>query len=536
MTPSYLLLSLIILHHILPCPAKGGTWSLLQRSIGISAMHMQLLPNDRVVMYDRKNFGTSNISLPKGKCPPNSIDCTAHSIEYDVASNSVRPLMVLTDFWCSSGSLMTDGTLVQTGGDVEGAFVVRTYKSCDTCDWEETPNALSKYRWYATNHKLPDGRQIIIGGRGQHNYEFYPKTSKTETAIDFPFLAETTDLEENNLYPFVFLYPDGNLFIYANNRAIFFDYVNNQVVKNFPIIPGGDPRNYPSTGSSVLLPMRIVKGNVPEVEFLICGGAPKLSFLHANNNQIFDKAMDTCGRMKISDPDPKWVMETMPLARVMGDMLLLPNGHVLIINGGSAGAAAWEIGRDPVLTPVIYRPDNPKGTRFEVQTGSGTPRMYHSTALLIRDGSILVGGSNPHDKYQFGLDVLFPTELSLEKFSPSYLDSTESGKRPVITSPGSGTSTKYGKRMVITFAVTENVNPGLVKVTMVSPSFNTHSFSMNQRLLILESDIATTLLDSSKYQITVTMPPSNLIAPPGYYMLFVVHKDIPSEGIWVHIK
>ncbi|KVI06517.1 hypothetical protein Ccrd_015135 [Cynara cardunculus var. scolymus] len=64
-----------------PCPVAGGSWSVLLPSIGISAMHMQLLPNNRVVMYDRTDFGISNISFPDGKCRPNSTDCSAHSIK-----------------------------------------------------------------------------------------------------------------------------------------------------------------------------------------------------------------------------------------------------------------------------------------------------------------------------------------------------------------------------------------------------------------------------------------------------------------------
>ncbi|XP_024971627.1 aldehyde oxidase GLOX1-like [Cynara cardunculus var. scolymus] len=508
---------------------------MLLPNIGISAMHMQLLPNDRVVIYDRTDFGTSNISLPKGKCRPKSKDCSAHSVEYDVASNSVRPLMVLSNFWCSSGSLMPDGSLTQTGGNADGALVVRTYKSCDTCDWQEIQNGLVQERWYATNHFLPDGRQIIIGGRRAFTYEFFPKTPDTQKAIDFPFLVQTNDPRiENNLYPFVFLIPDGNLFIFANNRAILFDYVKNQVVRTFPTIPGDEPRNYPSTGSAVLLPMRIVQGTVATVEVLVCGGAPGSAFRHAIKG-IFDGALDTCGRITISDPDPRWVMETMPMARVMGDMLLLPNGNVLIINGGSAGTAGWECGRNPVLNPLIYQPGNPVGSRFVMQAPTTIPRMYHSTAILLRDGRVLVGGSNPHDKYEF-TNVFYPTELSLEEFSPSYLDSTLSGLRPVIISPVNGATTMYGKQMVIKFAVSKNLNTSSVLVTMVAPSFNTHSFSMNQRLLVLHSGIPTIVRKSSNYQVTVTMPPSGNVAPKGNYILFVVHQDIPSEGIWIHIQ
>ncbi|KAI3759191.1 hypothetical protein L6452_06808 [Arctium lappa] len=536
----------LVYHHLLfffllllleapPCPAAGGSWSVLLPSVGISAMHMQLLPNDRVVMYDRTDFGISNISLPDGKCRPNSTDCSAHSVEYDVASNSIRPLMVLTNVWCSSGTLIPDGRLVQTGGWDDGYRVVRIYRSCDSCDWQEIPNGLNQQRWYATNHILPDGKQIIIGGRQAFNYEFYPKMSTNENSPSLPFLVQTNDPNvENNLYPFVFLNPDGNLFVFANNRAILFNYSKNQVVKNYLTMPGGQPRNYPSTGSAVLLPLRIKNGTVNAVEVLVCGGAPKGAFVNANNGK-FDGALDNCGRIKISDPDPQWVMETMPMARVMGDMLLLPNGRVLIINGASAGAAGWELGRNPVLSPVVYQPDNQVGSRFEVQNPSTIPRVYHSTAVLLRDGRILVGGSNPHDKYEF-TNVLYPTELSLEAFSPSYLDSSSSRLRPRIIFPRRTTTIRYGRRVVIVFTVSGIVDPSSVSVTMVAPSFNTHSFSMNQRLLVLDGGVATKIRGKSRYQVGVTTPSSGNLAPAGNYLLFVVHKEIPSSGIWVRMQ
>ncbi|MFS7939341.1 putative galactose oxidase [Helianthus anomalus] len=508
MSPISLLLTLLLLllHHFPPCPAAPGHWSLLHQTIGISAMHMQLLPNDRVVIFDRTDFGPSNISLPDKKCrsDPNDmalkLDCTAHSVEYDVSSNTIRPLMVLTDVWCSSGALTPDGSLVQTGGFNDGDHVVRVYKSCDECDWREIDSGLIERRWYATSHILPDGRQIIIGGRRQYNFEFYPKRSPAEKAQSLHFLVETYDQQiENNLYPFVFLHTDGNLFIFANNRAILYDYSKNVVVKTYPEVPGGGLRAH----------------------------------INAKNGK-FDGALDSCGRIKISDPDPKWVMETMPMGRVMGDMLLLPNSNVLIINGGSSGTAGWEYGRNPVLKPVIYKPDDPIGSRFEVQNPSTIPRMYHSAVVLVRDGRVLVGGSNPHERYNF-TNVLYPTELSLEAFSPSYLDVSASVFRPKILSVA--TRIQYGKRVDIRFKVQSQVDTNLIYLTMVSPSFNTHSFSMNQRLLVLDGgNMTTKIAGDTNYEVGVTAPPSCNVAPEGYYLLFVVHRDIPSEGVWVHVE
>ncbi|KAK9054395.1 hypothetical protein SSX86_025473 [Deinandra increscens subsp. villosa] len=528
-----LLFLLIIVHQSPPCSAAGGgSWSLLVQNAGISAMHMQLLPNDHVVMFDRTDSGISNISLPKGKCLPDSNDCSAHSVEYDVATQMVRPLFVRTDTWCSSGSLTPDGNLVQTGGSGDGFKVVRVYKSCGTCDWRELPGGLAEGRWYATNHILPDRRQIVIGGRQMFNYEFFPKMSPTEKAYDMPFLAQTNDPNENNLYPFVFQYYDGNLFLFANNRAILFDYSKNKVVKTYPTMPGGHPRNYPSSGSAVLLPLRIKNGVVEAYDVLVCGGAEKVSFGNALNGK-FDDALDTCGRIRVSDPNPQWVMETMPMGRVMGDMVLLGNGHVLIINGAAKGVAGWDLGRDPVLHPVIYRPNDKVGTQFEVQNPSMIPRMYHSTAVLLRDGHVLVAGSNPHQKYEFATP-LYPTELRIESFSPDYLDRSASRLRPKITK--ANLVMRYGKPVDISFMITGPMDPKMVMVTMVAPPFNTHSFSMNQRLLVLDHREPVKGARKNRYTIGVTAPPSGNIAPAGYYMVFVVYKDIPSPGIWAKIE
>jgi len=298
------------------------------------------------------------------------------------------------------------------------------------------------------------------------------------------------------------------------------------VVRTFPQIPGGDPRSYPSSGSAVLLPLKNL-----QAEVLICGGAPKGSYQKASNREFLG-ALNTCARIKITDPNPRWVVETMPRARVMGDMVMLPNGDVLIINGAGSGTAGWEYGRDPVLNPVLYKTNNRIGSRFELQNPSHIPRMYHSTAILLRDGRVLVGGSNPHIGYNFN-NVLFPTELSIEAFSPAYLEPRFADVRPRIVAPTSELQ-KHGQKLGLRFQVKAALDKNLVYVTLLAPPFNTHSFSMNHRLLVLESN-KVNIVEGTTYDIEVTMPGSPILAPPGFYLLFVVHKEIPSEGIWIQI-
>jgi len=216
-------------------------------------------------------------------------------------------------------------------------------------------------------------------------------------------------------------------------------------------------------------------------------------------------------------------------------MVLLPTGQVIIINGAGAGLSGWERGQEPTLSPVVYSPDAAAGTRFAVQQPANIPRLYHSTAILLRDCRVLVGGSNPHIFYNF-TGVKYPTELSLEAFSPDYLSSKFSSQRPrILLSVSSPLAINYGKQFVLRFSVGILGARG-VSVTMVAPPFATHSFSMNQRLLVLNCGKASRSgPGASIYEIFVMAPTSAALAPPGHYMVFVVNDGIPSEGIWCKI-
>jgi hypothetical protein len=265
---------------------KPGSWELVVGNGGVSAMHMTTTFKNTVVMYDRTDFGPSQLRLPNGRCrdDPNdqalTHDCWAHSIEYNIATNNLRPLMVMTDTWCSSGAFASNGTLVSTGGFNDGAKAVRSFVPCanSACDWNEGgSNGLKENRWYASNQILPDNRIIVVGGRRAFSYEFVPGGQ----SYSLPFLSQTnTPNVENNLYPFLHLSSDGNLFIFANKDSILFDYRRNSVVKTFPRMPGG-PRNYPSSGSSAMLPLSASDG-FQRIEILICGGAPDNGYTSAN--------------------------------------------------------------------------------------------------------------------------------------------------------------------------------------------------------------------------------------------------------------
>jgi hypothetical protein len=195
---------------------------------------------------------------------------------------------------------------------------------------ESTTQTLQFPRWYTTNQLLPDGRQILVGGKAAFTVEFLP--SNSEGLVKLPFLQQTNDFEDDNWYPFVHLLPTGNLYIIANRDSIIYNYKTNTVVKQFPQIPG-NPRNYPSAGSSVMLPLTYSDGYV-RVQILVCGGAQLGAYV---NHTSQPGCSSTCGKITVTDPNPVWAMETMPIPRCMGDMILLPDQNVLIINGAQNG-------------------------------------------------------------------------------------------------------------------------------------------------------------------------------------------------------
>lgn len=204
----------------------------------------------------------------------------------------------------------------------------------------------------------------------------------------------------------------------------------------------------------------------------------------------------------------------MQYPRMHANATVLPNGQVLV-SGGSFTATG--IPDYAVLPAEIWTPPTATtpGGRWEIAASLTTPRMYHSTAVLLPDGRVLTAGGG-----HAGGATDFP---SAQVYSPSYL---EAGSRPGVTYAPA--TIGYGQP----FAVL-SPQAGLTgKVTLVRLSSVTHSLNMNQRLNTLSYTIA-----SDGQSLTVTPPANANDAPPGHYLLFVVTADgIPSEGRVVQLS
>ncbi|KAI8556748.1 hypothetical protein RHMOL_Rhmol05G0278900 [Rhododendron molle] len=515
---------------IIPTSAQDlGTWETLVENAGISSMHTAVTPYNNVILLDRTDIGATELMLPDGTCRYDAndqslqYDCYAHSAVLDLYTNTIRPLEILTDTWCSSGQYLPNGTLLHTGGYNDGAQKFRMFTPCEAgsnCNWVELENIeLYNGRWYATNQILPNGTIIIIGGTRVNTLEFYPQQPGGK--VNFPFLGQVADDQGDNLYPYVHLLPSGDLFIFDNTQAMLYDYTANVIVTTYPQLQGG-PRNYPSAGSSVMLAL---EGDYSSATIVICGGSQYNAYLNQN---IYEPAQGTCGRIVATDPNPFWEMDTMPLVRNMGDMVMLPTGDVIIINGAQAGSQGFGLATSPCLTPVLYQPDLALGSRFTELTPGTIPRLYHSTANLLPDGRILLAGSNTH--YYYTYTGQYPTELAIEAFSPGYLAPENANFQPVVVTVP--TMVGYGELFDVIITVPTLVG-GIVEVKFVSAPFTTHSFSQGQRLVNLA--ITGLELVGTTYTIGCTSPPSGNVAPPSYYMLFVVNNGVPSIASWIQL-
>ena len=125
-----------------------------------------------------------------------------------------------------------------------------------------------------------------------------------------------------------------------------YDIEENTEVR-LPDIPNNVRVTNPFDGTATLLPL-YPPDYIPEV--LICGGTTTSDQIPAEQLSSQDLASDQCIRMTLTSEGIRkgWEIEKMLEPRMMAEMILMPNGEVVIINGAQTGYASFASVRDPV--------------------------------------------------------------------------------------------------------------------------------------------------------------------------------------------
>ena len=483
---------LLILLSLSPlCPSAmaqahvEGQWSTLPYPMPINPIHASLLHTGQVLVVSGSGNVASNTDYLSAIWDPQAGSVTLQDVSWDM--------------FCNGMIVLPDGRPFVLGGTLQydpfyGSPRTSTYDA-GTRSFVDLEN-MAHGRWYPTATTNGDGSIMVFSGLDD--------TGRTNTAVELykvgsgwsrPYGAPWTP----PLYPRMHLLPNGTVF-YAGPTAAssLFDPSTARWTMNVAYTNYGNRRTY---GASVLLPLTPDNGYTPRV--MILGGG--------------DPATETTEIIDLSVDNPAWQWsDSMSQPRIQMNAVILPNGNVLALGG----SAYNEDVTTASLTADLFDP----GTGTFSSAGAGAyPRLYHSVALLLPDATVWVAGGNPSRGTY---------EQHMEIYSPAYLFTTDAdgntipATQPTITSVTPPQGIGYGG----SFQVQTPNAADIASVVLVRPGSVTHAFDMDQRLVGLSFTAGDGLLN-------VNGPANGNIAPPGYYMLFILNTaGVPSVATFVQVS
>src|SRR5256712_4196695 len=219
-------------------------------------------------------------------------------------------------------------------------------------------------------------------------------------------------------------------------------------------------------------------------------------------------AAPTAFVLDVTQAAPAWQPTgSMAFPRSFHNLTMLPDGTTLVTGGGTDRSAFNTA--NAILAAEVWSRASGAWTPLASMV---TPRLYHSTALLLPDARVLVAGG--------GSDRGVAAQPTAEIFSPPYLFK---GPRPTIAAVGS--TLAYGTP----FTVATPDNASIASVTLIPTGSVTHAFNQNQAFQTLA-------FEATPDGLSVTAPANANLAPPGYYMLFIVNSiGVPAFAAFVNL-
>ena len=435
--------------------ATTGRWS-APFAWPIIGVHLHLLRNGKVLSWGK--FGQPYVWTP--------------------STNAFTAFPSSDWLFCSGHTFLSDGRLLVNGGHISDHYGLRDANTFNpgTMAWEARPS-MAKGRWYPTTTTLANGKAVTISGEQNGVLVSVPEVW---TGSGWRSLSSASRVLPN--YPRTFLAPNGKVFYAGENRST--AYLSTSGSGSWSTV-GSRRYGTRDYGSAVMYQ--------PGKVLFVGGGRT------TNTAEIID----------LNQASPTWQWTgSMAYARRHLNATILPTGQVLV-TGGSSGTGFSDEAR------AVYPAElwNPRTGTWTTLASNSVARVYHSTALLLKDGRVLLTGSGDAD----GSVNHFDAEL----FSPPYLFN---GTRPKISSAPS--TVGYGQ----SFFVETPQAASITRVTWVRLGSVTHAFDSNQRFNELSFTRTSTGLN-------VTPPGSRNVAPPGHYMLFILNgKEVPSVARVVRIR
>lgn len=521
------------------------------------AIHASMLPTGEILIFGREplvdgsrsNRGSARLFNPQTgqtrHVPPPPIP------ENPAADGNPMPAAI----YCGGQALLSDGRVLVAGGNLsEPAPGKPAYSGLDytflfdpwTETWEIGPK-MSHGRWYPTLTKLSSGDVLIASGLDENGQGVInPQLDIYRPGADFttpegtlePFPAGERVV---SVYPNLFLLPDANVVLAGPDKhdsAV----LDTTIAQDRSAAAGSawsqiptQPSEFHYGGSSVLEPN--MNPATPSWSVLGVGGAGGTGYSDFGANQTVDRLTAGPGPPAWSH-DPR---EDLNQRRFYPNNVLLPDGGMVAIGGGSGTRSS---GSTPPGNYYVEDPPPPELKQVELRRPGGLSwrlgaaqqefRTYHSTAVLLADGRIVSAGDDGHE----GPDpdpskAVQDRRDSAEIYWPPYLfDGDRCSPRPAIRKVGSATPPVapvlgYGQRFGI---FSEHARPGMQAV-LVAPAAVTHGVDMNQRVVALAVSSRVTAGG-----LNAMTPAKPSIAPPGWYMLFVIDADgTPSIARWVRL-
>jgi len=449
----------------------------------IIAIHVILLPDGRVLSYGSTLAGAQGAML--------NYDVWNPSLGTGANAHLILPNTTPTDIFCSGQSVMwQNGDVLITGGDltIKGA---RNYARNDTTIFSPTANTLIENapmtysRWYGSLVSLPNGNLVVFGGRENQK----PTTVASTPEIYNPSMGwQTLPGAASDLafgignggawyYPRSYVAPGGMVFVIGYDGNMFWvDTSGNGAITQLPVTT-------PLTSTS----------NLPTVAY-----APgKLLSLRTGGAVI---AVDFTQPLPVVTP-----VGNVDQVRFWANGTVLADGRV-VVTGGSTVAN--------VLTGVDYTAEiwDPATSLWTAGASATIPRLYHSTALLLPDATVLTaGGGAPGPVINLNAEIFYPPYL--------YADdgSGQPAARPALS--GAPAVISVGQ------AVTAMVGPSdqISRLTLVRSGSATHANNSDQRFIDLVG------FTQVGQQVSAALPSDSTVLVPGYYMLFAINQaGVPS--------